>query len=54
MRWPFTRRAVTPSEAGRALAASKKRADRERIHAVAREIREHLGLPPCPEFEPRA
>lgn len=52
IRWPFTRRTPTASDAARALAtlaadkrAERLRAERGAIREKAREMRERLGMP---------
>lgn len=47
MLWPFTKRKQpSASDAARILAAARGKADRQRIHAKADEMRRNAGLPP--------
>lgn len=47
------RRKPTPAEAARVLSEHANLTQRERVKAVARQMRKDLGLPPAPELDPR-
>lgn len=45
--------AITPEQAARVLSRHAHLTQREKVKAVARDMREHLGLPHAPELNPR-